>query len=466
MRSATPVVRVVIGSQPPGCCQSGSVSRKHPRRNMSSLPSHHVPANLLARWRATPWQTVLCLFVMPMAFSGGLALLLLVVSDPPVVLQDFRDAYYLAGVAVQAGPHGLSPMIARGTDGFVNLPIIAYLFWPLGLLPVFWASVLFSIIGVFCVLAAWWLLVRLAELEAQSAVLLLLVFAINGPMIYGFKEGNVSHILLLMFAIALTWLRRGAEFSAGLLLGFAAVIKPPLLLVGIYFLFRRRWSVVAGGALSCAAAGLLSLAVFGWAMHVSWYELCIKPYSDNPIAAFNSQSVQAFFLRMQVGLDGWFDWSPIPFEPAYWFYSTIVVGGIAAFVVLTLLMPAGRDSGQAHPLALIQVEFMMIVALACVISPISWSHYYTWFLMPFAFFVGRDDPAWSTPILRGAGWLGIVLLSTPVIADIWRSNWASSTYGQIGVSSLLFGGIIWLLLLCRVRYRMASDAHAVADNSF
>jgi alpha-1,2-mannosyltransferase len=421
----------------------------------TSVLSLH-PADLLALWRATPWQTSLRIFWMPLIFSGAVALVLLIVSDPPMVLQDFRDAYYTAGVAVQSGPSGLSPMIEKGTDGFVNLPIVAYLFWPFGLLPVLWASLLFSVMGLACVLVAWGLLVRLAAIDAPSAGVLLLLFAINGPLIYGFKEGNISHVLLMLFAVALTWLRHGRDIPAGLLLGFAAVIKPPLVLVGFYFLFRRRWKVVAGGAFSCAAAGLLSLAVFGWDMHLRWYELCIKPYSENPVAAFNVQSVQAFILRLQVGPEGWFDWETVSFEPAYAVGSTALVAAIATLVAVVLLKPSARHGGPEQSQKLVEIEFMIIVALACVVSPISWSHYYTWFLLPFAFFIGRSDPMWSMPVVRGLGWLGIVLLSMPVLGSFWRTDWAQSPFGQTAMSSLLVGGILWLGLLCWIRYRMAS----------
>ncbi len=395
---------------------------------------------------------------MTLAFSAPMALFLLFVSDPRSPLEDFRTAYYAAGVAVQEGPLGLAPMIEKGVEGFVNLPVVAYLFWPFGLFPVVWASVLFSLIGVACVMASWWLLARLADLDARQTAVLLFLFSANGPLLYSFKEGNLSHILLLPLVIALAGLRDKREFASGVLLGIVAVIKPPLVLIGIYFLLRRRWQVVAGGALSCAAIGLLSLILFGWEMHERWYELCIRPYSERPLAAFNVQSIQALVLRYQVGPAGWFDWRPTAFDTTFGAVSKALVATIILAVVLVMAKPLPRHASPPRHRELIEIEFMIIVALACIVSPISWSHYHTWFLLPFAFFVGDRGSICSAPPIRWVGWVGLVLLSGPVIGTPLPGMWASSLVAQLFVSLLLIGSLLWLGLLCLLRLRMAARA--------
>jgi hypothetical protein len=421
----------------------------------------HLAGLVIGTWvlfQTTPRTDLrIRVFWMPLALSALMGLFLLFVSDPRSPLEDFRTAYYAAGVSVQEGPLGLAPMIEKGVEGFVNLPIVAYLFWPLGLLPVVWASILFSLIGVACVLAAWWLLARLAALDTKQAAVLLFLFSANGPQLYSFKEGNLSHILLLLLVIALTGLRDKREFASGVLLGIVAVLKPPLVLIGIYFLFRRRWHVVAGGALSCAAIGLLSLMLFGWEMHERWYELCIRPYSEQPLAAFNVQSIQAFVLRYQVGPAGWFDWRPIAFDKTFGAWSKALVAATTLAVVLVMAKPVARHASAERHQELIEIEFMMIVALACIISPISWSHYHTWFLLPFAFFVGGRGSFCSTPLNGWLGWFGLVLLSGPVIGIHWPGIWASSLVAQLCVSLLLIGSLLWLGLLCLLRLRMAAD---------
>jgi hypothetical protein len=44
-----------------------------------------------------------------------------------------------------------------------------------------------------------------------------------------------------------------------------------------------------GGATVCAIAAILSIALFGWDLHVYWYENSIKPFAETPMTAFNVQ---------------------------------------------------------------------------------------------------------------------------------------------------------------------------------
>lgn len=405
---------------------------------------------LLARLQPdrTGWRLAV---VVSLLLSGTMALFLLRMSDPVSVLEDFRQAYYLAGVAVQTSPGALGPIIERGVHGFVNLPIVAYAFWPFGLMSAYWASATYSAIGVCFVLLAWRLLVRLAALDQRQAGMLLFLFAGSGPLVYGFKEGNTSHFLLALLALALTWLRQAREISAGALLGLAGVIKPPLLLVGIYFLLRGRWRVVLGGVVVCVVTVLLSISVFGWAMHERWYELCIRPYGQGPLAAFNVQSVQAFVLRLQVGPEGLFDWDPKLLTEPFSTLSTFLLVSLWATVVWRLRHAAEQDrDGSATPSRL-ETDLMVVVILACVSSPVSWSHYYTWLLIPAAFFLADGSLLRRSRMSRWLGWVGLVLLATPVITIRWESEWMGALYRILLVSQLLLGGLLWLALLLRAR---------------
>jgi len=70
-----------------------------------------------------------------------------------------------------------------------------------------------------------------------------------------FTAGNAGEIVrasaeigLLALALTPVILTGGIDLSVGSLLGLCAVLKLPLLLFGAYFLLRRRWRVVTGGA--------------------------------------------------------------------------------------------------------------------------------------------------------------------------------------------------------------------------
>lgn len=393
-------------------------------------------------------------FAMRLACSAAavMAALLAWWSDPPVLMQDFVDAYYAAGVAMHDGPAALEPLIELGVDGFVNLPILAYLFWPFGWLSATWAMALFTALGVIAVLWCWHLLVRLTHLDSKQAAVLLFLFAASGPLIYGLKEGNTSHLILLLLVLALTWIRAGRETGAGVLLGVAAVIKPPLVLLGALFLLRGRWRVVTGGTLTLAVAAGLSLLVFGWDMHQLWYESCIKRFNDRPVPAFNVQSLQAGVLRLQTGIGGLHEWNPVAFEPPYGILSRVLTLATGMATLYIILRPWRGNAAHGRNERLL-LEFLLLLVLACVVSPISWSHYYTWLLLPAAFFLANSEDFFRGRVSRLAGWTAIVLASAPVVDTRWATGWSITPYFLVTTSGLLLAGLLWLLLLAGVRWR-------------
>ena len=118
---------------------------------------------LLAR-RGAPWATragvcwIMCAVMAVFMFK---------ISEPPDIFSDFYKAYYPAGEAVLSGDEatGLAATMRQGAGGFVTLPILAWLFAPFAMLPPVASGYVFFLLGVIATIAAWYLLVRLAELD-------------------------------------------------------------------------------------------------------------------------------------------------------------------------------------------------------------------------------------------------------------------------------------------------------------
>ena len=224
-------------------------------------------------------------------------------SSPPDVLWDFLNAYYPAGQAVlNHDPAMLHYLIGKGVTGFVNIPVVAYSFAPFGWLPPLIAAVLYTTIGIASTIAAWWLLVRLARTQLRERWLFGILFLANGPLLNGIKFGNLSYFMLFALAYGLALLRAGRSGAAGALLGVAAVIKPPLALFGLFFLFRRDLTGTIGFVLVGAVTVVLSLLLFGWAENLFWFQTCILQYSHSWLSAFSVQSISAFIIRLRPGI--------------------------------------------------------------------------------------------------------------------------------------------------------------------
>ena len=169
------------------------------------------------------------------------------VSEPEILFSDFYKAYFSAAEELwQRGPSATWGTSESAVLGFVNIPILAWLFAPLAPLGELDAAWLFLALGAVATVTAFLLMLRLGSFSAATGALLALSFLANGPLVNTLREGNTTHFILLLLVVALLLWRAGAEFSAGLVLGFCAMFKLPLMLFALHFLLRKRWRIVAG----------------------------------------------------------------------------------------------------------------------------------------------------------------------------------------------------------------------------
>ena len=382
--------------------------------------------------------------------SALIATGLFFVTDPSQAFDDFRRAYWEAGVASWQGRGGFDALYARGTDGFVNLPIIAWLFSPFGLVGSTHAALIFTALGVMAVLAGWLLLSDFLELGRREKGLLLVAIAAFGPMIYSVREGNVSHFLFAGIVLALLDVRSGREIRAGVLFGLAALLKPPLILIGVYFLLRRRWRLVCGGAATIAGVTLASLAIYGWYLHTVWYETVIAPYAAGPTPAFNVQSLPAFVLRQELGVASYLDWTPHALSSAGRILSALLAFALAILCVWAAVR-RGEWKRVSHDA--VGIEIMMVVAFACLVSSLTWSHYYVWLLPAYAMAWTQGRDVWR--------WVAAGAFGLSMFAEFMSWQMKTGAFGPFSnllTSHLLIGGLALMACLVVLRVRVGGRA--------
>lgn len=325
------------------------------------------------------------------------------VSDPATTFEDFRKAYWQAGVATLGGAGSLVHLFDTNVFGFVNLPIIAYLFTPFGLMPDKWAGAVFALIGGGFVLYAWNSLTRLAALNSSQRAISLFAVAAYGPLIHSLRQANTSHILLALIVWGMIRLKGKREYLAGMAYGFAALIKPPLLLIGVYYFIRRAWKVVAGGTLVVLGGVLLSFVLLGVDVHRIWFESDLKPFLVGVVAAFNAQSLASTFARFELGTGVLWDWTP---------YVVSRTTRLLTLGTSLLLVVAGLWAGIKGKAENRDVELSTVLILVCLLSSLSWSHYFVWLLPAFCFLFAYSSPDGGSRELRP--WLVIsFLLAAP-----------------------------------------------------
>ncbi|MEY3898503.1 MAG: hypothetical protein RLZZ214_4025 [Verrucomicrobiota bacterium] len=405
--------------------------------------------------RNAPWAVRA---VTASIMSMVMAVFIFRISEPPQLFADFYKAYYPAAKALfAANPNdGLSATMREGAGGFVNLPVLAWLFAPFGKLPTPAAGYAFMTLGVAAIVATWYLLTRLAGLDRDRALLLLFVFACFGPLHNSLREGNTTHFVLLLIVSGLWALRRERGFLAGLLIGFAALVKLPLLLLGVYFAAHGRWRVAMGGATVCVIAAILSIALFGWDLHVYWYENSIKPFAKTPMAAFNVQSVQGFLARLDHGGRYLLDWTPHAVNPMVHLASQLAVALMMLSAAFVMFRPRRWRRGpllEAPASTVIELEVCIVTLLAMMISMVSWSHYFLWMLLPAAFLIAGNPSALAAGRLRIFSLVALILAMPPVLKVFTIDPILSRVYCYLAVSHYLIGAALLFVVLLVADWR-------------
>lgn len=410
---------------------------------MSGAVAHRLAGNNALHW-------LVCIV-------GGAAIHLYLwqVSEPAYIFSDFYKAYYPAAEALwEQGLSATWPLTEQSAGGFVNIPIIAWLFVPLVPLGEEQSGWAFLAVGALAALATWALLARLARPEAKwAAPLLLFLGLVNGPMLNSLREGNTTHFILLLLVVALLLWRKGWQYVTGLVLGLCAVIKLPLFLFGVYFFLRGKWRVVAGGATAIGTAVLLSLADYGLEGNIAWYNDAVAPFLGGVIPAFNVQSIDGFLMRLWIGETRLHNWDPVQPELAH----KLIRFALFA-VVYGSAVALGRRANRAEPMPIATgklsvrdvIEYCLVLNIAVLTSPISWTHYYLWLLLPIGLYLGGNLPLPNDQTTHRLMWSSIVLTSLPVVMpEQFPPTLINAVLARTVISAWFFGGLLMLTALMR-----------------
>lgn len=379
------------------------------------------------------------------------------ISDPADTFEDFRRAYWEAGAAVWRGSEGFEAVYARGTDGFVNLPIIAFLFAPFGLVDAHVAAKIFALLGVAAAIWSWRQISVYFALSRRDRALLALAMAGFGPMLYSLREGNVTHLMLPLIMAGFLALKAGVRLRAGVLFGIAAVLKPPLALLGVFYALRGQWRVVTGGAAAMVGLALASVAVFGVDLHLLWYADCIKPFAVGPVPAFNVQSIPAAVGRFDWGAWAYEYWNAMALTKRAALIASVLSAAVLAACAYAMLR---RDWRAAPSADVLPLEAWIVLTLALVLSTLSWSHYYLWLLPAFVLAYVQGEGRWR--------WAAVGAYALAAPAEFLSPTMKSGAFGPLTpvmISHVLTGGLVLLACLLRLRLNVPEQNSVIPDSA-
>lgn len=278
--------------------------------------------------------------------------------------QDFRRYYADA----QLLAHGGDPWQAQLAQSATSLRQIAYppafyfTFSPLCRFRPRTAYWIWETLQFFCLVSA--LIITLHEVGAAASgnfVRSAFAFAfLFPPLQNAIHWGQPTPLLLLLLVASWSCARGGREFTAGLLLGAASLLKIFPLVVGGYFLFRRRWKVLASGISFTLGISAFLFAFYGVQRNLEF--ISISPvWLDR--ASNLSIIGNLHCLLAQTGGTG-ATTGPIMFALASLAcISLLLCSGITTSRVLD-------DDAQVSVLC-----FSLWMLMAILLSPVAWDHY-------------------------------------------------------------------------------------------
>jgi len=365
---------------------------------------------------------------------------------------DFNKSYYPAGKLIWSDPAKLYEW-GKGL-GFVNIPIVAILFTPISFLPKLAAQIFITILGLAAIFLSAYLLIKLTQVKGWKNLAIAGLFLINGPLYYSLKQGNSTHFTLLILICSLFFLHQKREIGVGVLLAIAGMIKIPLLLFGVYYFLRGRWQIFWGFTATILTTVGGSILLFGLDLHRTWVEKCILAFIGKQIAAFNVQSVDGFVARLVTNVD-LFSWQLLELGWEFKVTRSLLISLLLGATILVFWRSKPPITPQTQNL-----EFCIVICLAITISPISWTHYYLYLLLPLSLYIGNQlaipqGKVWSRLML-----LVTVLVSLPVIMIKPNNPIFSFLLSKLLISHYFFGGVLLLGVLLAAKFGQASRREA------
>ncbi len=195
------------------------------------------------------------------------------------------------------------------------------------------------------------------------------------PLLYALKLGQTSIMVYLLVCLIFYCTLKKKDYLAGIFLGVIITLKYSPLLFLLYFLYRKRYTLVISSAVTTGSLFLLSLLIYGLPLHEQYWDY-LSEFSGIRIAAWSNQSIDAFALRLAVKTSI-FSFAPLPAAPFISLISyatTLLVVGIVYFFI-------SRNKGEKD-IKDYSLEFSAVVLCFLLISPISWLHYFSMTALP------------------------------------------------------------------------------------
>jgi Glycosyltransferase family 87 len=381
-------------------------SLSHVGRNFSS-------GTVLSRWLREAYA-LLAFPIGAALMALGLVRLLLSAarSCRELACDDFGRFWYATSAWVHTGQSLYAPTPASyADDGLLysnlNLPHTHLAFLPFTYLPRDAAAAAWLLVGLIAIAAT--ARVVAAETGWRPTAAWVLVFIWWMPTHVQVVTGQVAWMMMPLIALGWRSARRGAWPLSGLAIGIAIAIKPFLMPLLVWLIWRRRWKAGAIAIGAMLATVLAGVVVFGAPAYQEWTGATgvVDWYSRSLNASLWGAGYRLFTQNTQ--------FAPLATLPQgiHW------IIGAGSVAIVALCWWRCRLVGDADR------QWSLVLSASLLLSPLGWVYYGVWLLPG----LGFNWPG----IAATAAWL----IPTPYLIWGQPSPLATALWGSAATWGLL-----------------------------
>lgn len=264
----------------------------------------------------------------------------------------------------------------------------------------------------------------------------------------GLTRGQASVLMSWLVIAAIFWEKKGRTAAGAACLGGAVLLKAFALTLLCYYVWRRKWKMVAATTAAIVVGGvLLPSAVFGWHGNLHYIGEWTHEVAGPALGAESSRSHSELYdqlLSMERPRNQ--DLGSVMQRLAEGNQTRAMVLALAGVLALPIWL-LGRKRNGPEPL-IERLILGAVVVWMLLVSPVAEDHYFSLYVLPVGYALTATMDANRVVRRFGCTALAIVgLLNVGAVLDIGRRF---EIYGAV-----FWGGLLLLFLLLYLAYYWA-----------
>lgn len=267
-------------------------------------------------------------------------------------------------------------------------------------------------LGMLC-LTLYWIVKGLEiQMTVWSTIALLTLLLACDPLQQSLIQGQPNLLLALLIISAWKAGNSGKPFVSGMCLGLATAIKIYPAYLFLYFLVRRDWRAISGGAVSFGLITLLTTAIFGVDTYRDYLMVALPSLAD-VTNNWSNASLLAFWKRL-------FEHSANTIQPLVNSPTLLQISVWSSWLVMTGLVVASIWKTRAEKFS--DRGFAITITAMLLMTPTTWHHYFILLALPIGLLLALSQPH------TGKRW--VVNLVIFALALSPRVVWALAIHSQ------------------------------------